>query len=388
MDVAVVNCENYQIENVAKAVDEMFDALGGIQNVVKPNQKVFLKANLVRDMPPDKAATTHPAVIAAIAKKLREECGATVTVGDSCGGAFTRAYMTNVYHGTQMDVACQASGATLNDDFTYSNVSVNGKVVHKTDIINAFLNADAVINVAKLKTHSFTGYSGAVKNLFGIIPGLVKVEMHSKYPDLESFSDCLIDIEQFAKSKIVLHVIDGVVGMEGEGPTNGKPKKIGKLLAGKNPYWTDIAAVSLFANPFEMPLLKRAEQRGIVEKNYKEVCDFDFDALEQERIADFKKIDVLPNFFINGLPQFLRRFFRNNMTKKAKIVKNKCRGCGKCKQHCPAQAIEIKNGKAKIRQNVCIRCYCCQELCPFDAVKFKKPMVYRVVRSFSSSSSR
>lgn len=129
-----------------------------------------------------------------------------------------------------------------------------------------------MINVCKLKTHGFTGYSCAVKNLYGLIPGLVKAEVHSKYPELDDFCDNLIDIERFASDKILLHVVDGVFGMEGEGPTNGTPRFVGKIIASDNAYLADVASVRLFDDPSKMPLLSKAVRARLVKLGFRRVA--------------------------------------------------------------------------------------------------------------------
>ncbi len=384
--VAISPCQDYQSQNVQNAMDCLLDQLGGLSNYVKPNQKVFVKVNLVRDMSPDKHGTTHPQVVIALVNQL-SKITPNVVVGDSCGGLYTKGVMNTVYSKCKMTDVAEQTIATLNDDFDFQTVDICGKVVQKCEIINAFLNADVVINLTKLKTHSFAGYTGAVKNLYGLIPGLIKVEMHSRFPDLGDFCHLLCDIEQFASQKIVLHMIDGIIGMEGEGPTNGSPKFIGQLLAGANPYALDVVAVSLFADPFQMPLLQVAESRGLVSRDLSQI-DCNFHTVLQSKVQNFDVPEVTSADTFLNMPKWVKKLAKKYLTKKVKIDKKQCRGCGKCATHCPAKAIEIKDKKAKISQSKCIRCYCCQELCPFDAVRFKKSLLYRFVHTFSHSKNK
>lgn len=379
MDVTIVNCNNYDSSSARKAVDELFNNLGGVKNIIGDGKKVFIKANLVRQMTPDKAATTHPAVIAAVARKIIEETGAEVIVGDSPGGLYTQSHMATVYKVCGMADACAESGAKLNDDFGYTSVAVNGAVVKRMDCIDAFLKADVVINICKFKTHSLTGFSGCVKNLFGLIPGLMKVEMHTRFSDLNPFCDALIDIERFASDKIALHIIDGVVGMHKNGPTAGDPIHIGKLIASKNAYFADIAAQRMFCDDVaKMPVIMKAAERGVLQKEPSEVtCD-----APTEKIPGFVSVSV-GSMTLYRYPKFIRKFIKNISSRKVKIKKDTCRGCGKCAVHCPNKAITIVDKKAKIKQSQCIRCYCCQELCPFLAVKLKSPPGYRIFKAFS-----
>ena len=379
--VAMSACADYQPQNVQTAVSDVLAQLGGLQNFVKPDQKVFIKVNLVREMSPDKHGTTHPEAVIALVNEL-SKITQNIIVGDSCGGMYTKGVMNVVYNKCKMTEIANRTCAKLNDDFDFQTVELDGKSLQKCEIINAFTSADVVINFTKLKTHSFAGYTGAVKNLYGLIPGLLKVELHSRFPDLGDFCNLLCDIEQYAKSKIVLHMIDGVIGMEGAGPTNGKPKFIGQILASPNPYELDVVAVSLFGKPFDMPLLQVARERGLVSDDL-DTIDFDFATLEDKFVDNFDIPEVTSaNTFLN-MPKWVKKLAKKYLTKKVKIDKNRCRGCGKCVTHCPAQALQVVDKKAKLKQSKCIRCYCCQELCPFDAVELKKTFMYRILHTFS-----
>lgn len=381
--VSAVSAKTYDQTEIDNAVVEMLNQLGGIEKFVPQNGLVLLKANLVRDMSPEMAGTTHPTVLIALANEIAKKTKATVVVGDSSGGAYTTGAMNAVYRKCQMTAVEQNCKATLNQNFEFQSVNLNGKVLHNTDIIDIFFKADVVINVTKLKSHGFTGYTGAVKNLFGLIAGFVKVEMHSRFPELNDFLDLLIDIEQFAKDKVVLHVIDAVVAMEGNGPTNGQPKFVGKIMASQNPYLLDFVATSLICDPLKTPLLEKAVERDLLDL---EQLDFDLESWKEEYIEDFDVIEVLTSNSFLKLPKWLQRLLKENINKKVKILKH-CKACGKCKTHCPRDAITIAK-RAKVDQSKCIRCFCCQELCPFDAVKLKKPIVYRVVQRFSHSKDR
>lgn len=386
--LVVLSCEDYKIENVMPCVEQIFDKFGGVETFLKNGKNIFLKVNMVTDMVPERQGTTHPAIVECLARRL-VEAGANVVVGDSSGGPFTHTFMSNVYRVTGMVDACKFSGAKLNDNFDYSLVDIGGKVNKRQEIIDVFLNADAVINVCKLKTHGFTGYSCAVKNLYGLIPGLIKAEVHSKYPELDDFCDNLIDIERFASNKILMHVVDGVFGMEGEGPTNGTPRFIGKIIASDDAYLADTASVRIFDDPSKMPLLNKAVERGLLDVDFGANA-VDFSDCDAAYIEDFKRVTILSTTF--NKRGFLRRFLRKEwVTRKPIIKKHECRGCEKCFRHCPRGAIEMKidskiqKKRAYIHAEKCIRCYCCQELCPFNAVKLKKPLLYKILHMLSDS---
>lgn len=389
--VVVISAEKYEPQCINQAVSEMFSHLN-LPSDTFSGKNVFLKINLVRDMPPERCGTTHPLVTAACARHLAYEMGAnSVTVGDSSGGFFTDNFMKTVYRVTQTDKAVEmanaqavAAGQTpkvfLNSNYQSRRCAFEGGRLHSIEIIDAFTCADTVVNLGKLKTHSFTGFTGCVKNLFGLIPGLVKVDMHSKFSNLMEFCDMLVDIERFAHDKISLNILDAVIGMEGEGPTNGTPRHIGKLLASVCPYAVDIAGVSLFADPRQMPLLITAAERQIIPADILSAADVDYAALQSDFIKDFQTVKVVNTDFIR-LPRFMRRVLKSVVSPRVTVRKNRCKACWKCVKHCPGKALAIKKGAAHVTQKKCIRCYCCQELCPHNAIRLSKPLVHRISRS-------
>jgi len=379
--VSLTKCEDYAYEKVKAALKENIDLLGGLDKFVKPGQTVALKANLVIGKAPDVAATTHPCVMQAAAELCYEGGAKKVIICDSSGGLFTAGHMNGIFKVTGMKDAAEKSGAVLDSDFTYQEVSFPEAVFgKKMQIISTVMKADAVINITKLKSHSFTGYTGAVKNLFGVIPGLNKVSMHAVCPDLDSFCDFLIDIERFLKDKVTLHIIESVVAMEGNGPTAGNPKKIGKIIVSANAYQADLAALKLVdIPPKNMPLIVRALERNII-------TDDTINSLRTEGVdvnscivKDFKKVKLL-NFKRIAFISFLPKFMRNMFSQHPKILHRKCKKCKKCIEHCPKEVMSLPKKKVKINLQNCIRCYCCQELCPFKAVKVKTPLLARIMR--------
>lgn len=387
-NVSLVSCDTYDFDKVYDAVKKSIDAVGGIEKFIKKGQKVLLKVNLVEKIEVSRCATTNPLVVCAVAK-LAKSAGGIVTIGDSSGGLYTKAYMNKVYEVTEMVKAAEEAGVELNQNFDFQEIFFEqGLVFKRIKVIDAVLNADVVINLVKYKTHSFTGYSACVKNLFGIIPGLEKVKMHAQYPDLKRFSNMLIDIYEYMKSKLVLNVVDAIWGMEGPGPTAGKPKYIGKILASSNAYLLDIALLKLTDNdPYIMPLVNAELERNlittedidniskyIVGDNFEESIVTDYDNIKPQTFQPTQKV----------IPNWLQPLFYKVITERPKVNKRKCKGCQKCLRHCPAQAITMKKNKATIDLKKCIRCYCCQELCPYSLVKVKKPWLGRFMDGISS----
>ncbi len=332
--------------------------------------KIAVKANLVAPMKPESAGVTHPALLAALCELLIER-GAEVTVGDSPGGPFTGVWLQQVYRAAGMH-AVEAVGAKLNDDFSIEEVAFpSGKEIRRISVASWLLRADAVINFAKLKTHGMMGYSGAVKNLFGIIPGTMKLEYHFTHKDPARFADMLIDLNEFLGCRLSL--LDAVVGMEGNGPTAGKPRPLGVILASPSSYALDLAAISLIGlTPDEVPTVKNSIERGLLPEGTEPPA-----GLSDFAVADYEIIKERASLqFANQLPgflgQLLGRFAESALASRPKPEKDQCIGCRKCEKVCPAKAITMVNKQPRINKKLCIRCFCCQEFCPVGAMKVKR----------------
>lgn len=384
--VFAVKCVDYNEQNVQGAIDKVFSYLDSLENIIKKGDTVALKVNLVCGASPDKMCTTHPMIVGCIAKKI-VALGAKCIIVDSPGGPYTAGHLKSVYAKTGMSKVCEdVDGVSLNTDFTHIILKREENLVAKNfEFINALDKADVIINISKFKTHTYMGYTGCVKNMFGAIPGLVKVEMHSKYVDQHTFGDMLVDIVESIKDKTKLHILDGVVGMEGQGPTSGTPKNIGYILASENPYELDLVQCKMMADDvMQFPLIECMKKRNLINQDLSvQICG-DVQSVEKLEAFDVPTCEVY-NALKKGIPPFLQPLFHKLMTRRPTIKKSKCKGCKKCFEHCPVHAICMEKRKdnkmcAKIDYQKCIRCFCCQELCPFHVVKIKTGILHKVIR--------
>lgn len=374
--VVIRACPGYEAAD--QALLAVLEPLGGL-DWVQPGMRVAIKTNLITAMKPETAATTHPALLAALTKLLLEK-GAKVIVGDSPGGVYNRVYVERVYEVCGLK-ALEALGAELNRDFGQKEQSFpDGKILKRFTYTSWLDGADAIVNFSKLKVHAMMGMTAATKNLFGTIPGAVKAEYHYRFPEYADFADMLVDLNEYFKPR--LNICDAVVGMEGNGPTQGTPRTIGALLASESPYALDLAAAELIGLKKEdVPYLEAAFRRGYIPATAAELTvDGELDKLKPENFKNIAGREGLIAFG-NGtgpIRTALRKAVSGMVQSKPQLETGKCVGCGVCARSCPAKAITIEEKKAKIDRAACIRCFCCQELCPRGAMKVHRPLAARV----------
>ncbi|TAJ45871.1 Thylakoid associated protein [Methanofollis fontis] len=370
--VGLVHCRRYDPEEVDRAVERAIGLVGGIGAFVRSGQRVLLKPNLLMGAEPAKAVTTHPAVLGAVARLIVRH-GCTVVIADSPGAGtrYTEKNLRRSYEKSGFAALAAIPGVTLSTDTASSTVSYpEGAVMKRFAIIDEALAADAIVTVSKAKTHLFTGYSGAVKNLFGVVPGLEKPVFHARFRRPDQFSEMLLDLN--AAVVPVLHIMDAVVGMEGDGPMSGSPRPIGAILAGADPTAVDVATSRLMGmDPKSVPTIAAAMERGVIapECSNLEMLGDDPGAV---RVPDFRRPSTHPGGPAVPWPnrQILRFLQRRGTDLRPLPVPDpeRCSGCGRCVLTCPAGAMRIEEGRAVIDAASCIRCYCCHEMCTDGAI--------------------
>ena len=380
--VYAASCPDYsQAEACIRALVEQ---MGGMGRFVRPGERIVLKANLLRAAPPESAICTHPAVVEAVAK-LVKEAGGTPVICDSPGGALHKeAVPRSLKERTGMGAPAAAAGAELSMDSSTRTVSLpEGKVLRQAEIITPVAEADGVIDLCKMKTHVLMSMTGAVKNLFGVIPGLSKVGYHATHPDHATFADVLLDLTGYVKPRLSL--MDGILAMEGDGPgSSGTPRQAGLLLAAANPLALDTAAGAIMNLPRQdNPVLLAAERRGLTPCRMEDV-ELIGGTVEELRMADYKfpastKSNLMD--FLGPLARPAERLCKKALSQTPRIDGAKCVGCGICAKSCPGQAIAMTapGKKARISQNACIHCYCCHELCPQKAVELHQSWLGRLL---------
>jgi uncharacterized protein (DUF362 family)/NAD-dependent dihydropyrimidine dehydrogenase PreA subunit len=369
--VALVRCGDYETQAVESAVRRSLDLLGGMAQFVRPGQRVLVKPNLLRPSAPEQAVVTHPAVVRAVIL-LAQEAGAKVVVADNpVSPLLTERAWQHAYEQVGLAAVGAETGAELNTRIVaQQRPHPDGRLVKVVDVSSFLAETDVVINVAKLKTHGLMRYTGAVKNLFGIVPGLTKAGYHVKLQTVDRFADMLLDLVTYVHP--TLSVMDAIVGMDGNGPGAGDPFPIGAVLAAPDPVALDVAALSLVGQePASVPTVAAAVRRGWTSGRVEDLVLLG-DDMARLRVAGFRMPRggqrVMPN-----LPPFLRRLGAQQLVA-SPFVTEGCVGCQLCVEACPAHTIALANGTARIDLKDCIRCYCCHELCPVKAIELRQPL--------------
>ena len=363
--VSIVRAQDYEPQAVKQAVTECLNLLGGIEKFISPGQKVLLKPNLLGTFKPEKAVTTHPTVATAVAE-LVIAAGAECFIGDSPGmGTFE-----SVCAITGMSDAAKATGAKLVElDNPGEYVKSDNKVGRKLPLTKVIDDIDVIITLPKLKTHGQMGFTGAMKNQYGLLPGSLKAEYHYRLRSREWLAEFIVDINRSAP--MVLAVMDAVVGMEGDGPSGGEPRQIGCIMASADLTALDAVACRMIGvEPTTNPILSASAKRGygIIAKDRIETVGDDPD---QFRIDDYKTIkEYIGTLRLLPLPAPAIEWLRQHWKAHPEINPKKCIKCMNCRNGCPVKPPAIDPDKTwKVDRATCIKCYCCHEFCPVKAIK-------------------
>lgn len=377
--VSIIRCDDYDEEKVYRAVEESVDHLGGWKRFVKPGNKVVLKPNLLMFKKPEEAATTHPSVVKAVTEQV-QKAGGVVTIAESPGGPYHEAMLRRVYKATGIEETADETGAILNYDLRVVEIQQpEAKYLKLMEVLKPLVDADVIINLPKLKTHTMMTYTGAVKNMFGAMAGTAKADLHLRMPDYVKFADSLIDI--FLGVKPTLNLMDAVYGMEGYGPTNGSSRHIGLILASTDGFALDATALKVIQLPVEkVPVMKNAIERGFLDEDIKILGE----QIENVTVSDFN-IPLLND--AERIERFNHGFFRLGrrwIRPRPQIQNEKCVMCGNCVKNCPPGVITMEKGKKPvIDYKNCIRCFCCHELCMHDAITIHRNMLSRFMLNSS-----
>lgn len=374
--VALVRSAHYAAEPVEEAVRQAVHLLGGISRFVQPGQRVLVKPNLLQPSDPAKAITTHPTVVRAVVKLVQEAGGQVLVADNPFIPPISQRGWDSLYERTGLAAVAAETGVELNYGILpEQRPHPDGELIKLVDTSSFLLECDVVISVPKLKTHGLMRYTGAVKNLFGTVPGTIKAGYHVKLQTADRFASMLLDLVSFVRP--ALTVMDAVVGMDGDGPAAGQPFPIGTILAAADPVALDVAAVELVGHkPTSVPTVAGAVARGWTTGRASDL-DILGEQLAAVTISGFR----LPpggRSEMDYVPHFLRPLGARLLVP-SPFVTEQCTGCGLCIENCPVQTIFRVKGRARIDLSNCIRCYCCHEVCPEQAIVLRQSWVSRTL---------
>lgn len=372
--VSVVRCSDYDSERVRRSVHALLAPLGGMSAFVSPGQRVLIKPNLIHGTPPERGATTHPEVLRAVIGEVRASGGEPV-VGESPGYeslhvAAKKSGLLEVME--ELEVPAIAFEA-------WTDVRLApGRLVPSLPIATPVVEADVVISLPKLKSHGLVVYTGCVKNMFGVICGTQKAQYHLRFQDREVFSRLLAEI--YAVARPTLSILDGVIGMDGNGPRNGDPAPLGLMLAGADGVAVDTVACRIVnIDPLTSPPIRIAAQMGLGAASLHEI-ELAGPPIQTLVMSGFRAPRaVRPSMRQRVMSGRTGAAMRNLFTTRPAINSQACRGCTICASACPAKAIEMRGRQALIDYNKCVRCYCCQEVCEHGAIDLRTPLLARLM---------
>jgi uncharacterized protein (DUF362 family)/NAD-dependent dihydropyrimidine dehydrogenase PreA subunit len=377
--VFIVRCPDY--EHVRDRMTELLALMGGMGSFATSGEKIVLKPNLLQPVKPEQAVTTHPAVVAAVARLVKNE-GARPLIVDSPGSGYpyTERTLHKFYRTCGMHKVADDEGIELNLDTRHEHIAYpKGELIKRFEVLTPVLEADGVVNLCKLKTHLLMHMTGAVKNIFGVVPGLTKPGYHAKLRDKTQFAKMLLDLAEYVSPR--LSIMDAVTGLEGDGPgAKGEPRHVGLLLAARCPLALDVVAGEIIGlKRAQNPVLTEAENRGLYPTRLDEVELIGAD-ISEVRILDYKLPATVTEGSGLGRFQWLSPLLKSGTTLKPRVITENCKACGSCRDSCPVQAITIDDDKyAHIDDDKCIRCYCCNEMCSESAVELHQSFLYRLV---------
>lgn len=373
--VAVVRCDSYDESAVFDAVGRALDLLGGAGRFVRDGERIMLKPNFLVGATPDKVVNTHPMVFSAAARHL-QATGAKLSYGDSpgFGNALAAARKIGIAQ------VAEALGVAYADFADGKQVSFpEGELIKQFTIASAVLEADGLVTLPKLKTHALTRMTGAVKNQFGCIPGMLKGEFHMRMPDVDRFAQMLVDLNRLLRPRLA--IMDGIVGMEGNGPRGGDSRQIGAIIVSDDLVAVDVTACRIMnLDPGLVGTVTYGGTWGLG------------DADDIAYVGDPLKEFVIADFDVNrGRQPTTGGSSRGKLAKRLIVPRPvidpaECTACGTCVSVCPVypKAVDWVNGTGVPPVHDyehCIRCYCCQELCPEKAIDVRVPPLGRFLHA-------
>jgi uncharacterized protein (DUF362 family)/ferredoxin len=372
--VAVVRCQSYDTLEVNECIKRLFALLGGVEKFIQHGSRVLIKPNLLTDTEPDEATTTHPEVVRAVIRVLKS-AGCHPFVADSPA---MPVQLEKIWEKTGIKTVCKEEDVPLlnleKDGVRQFNIA--GRF--SFSIARAVLEADAIINIPKVKTHMLTVLTCAVKNMYGVVPGYQKTTLHSRHPTAYEFSELLVEIYKVARP--VLNIADGIVGMCGDGPSAGKKIALGFLAGSPDGVMLDIAICQILGiDPLSVPYL--AQFLKGKDSQFYSSFEITGDLIRKFSRKEFElPTSIVRRVIPGGIARAVSRWVWIRP-----VFMDNCIRCGRCVSVCPAKALTLTDDenhrlqKPQLDAKKCIECCCCHEICPEQAIRMEPSPLLRLV---------
>lgn len=377
--VGIVKCEEYKLELLKDKIRESLNLIDGFSRIGE-NSRVFIKLNCLGAFHQDLAITTHPLFVKAVIQLVKEKTN-NIIVGDNPA---TKDLIFSLKKNGIYEVLMEEKVKIIDGKIETTISSSNYKMYQHFTVSKEMVDVDVMINLPKLKTHGFAYLTCAEKNLFGFIYGLAKASWHVKASNPLQFGEAINDLYSAIlnsyQGKQIIHICDGIMGLEGEGPgTSGIPKYAGVILSSLDAVSLDRVAVEVVGLDYRRQFINTiANERKLG------VGDLDQIEIVGSSLDEFKDLKFQApkdSLGIIGLKLIRIKGFRNLILEHPKIIESQCIKCRECAKICPPKALSIKPGEyPKLKSTICIRCWCCSEVCPKHAIsKTKRPLIGRIV---------
>jgi uncharacterized protein (DUF362 family)/ferredoxin len=376
--VSIVRAWNYDVDEIREAIRKGIELIGGLEGIVKPGNRVFVKINhLPPASPPEKGIVTHPIFVEGVLELLKE-AGADITVGDDIESGPGDRFSISGFR--QM---CQRAGVRLVNlrEGGFATIEGKGRLLDQMYISQIALEADVIVNLPKLKTHALTVFTGGIKNMYGTIPASLRHRYHRDFLNVDDFSLMLTDI--FAVVRPQLTIMDGIISMEGEGPAGGNLRQTNIILTSRDAVALDTVATSIIGlNPEDVGTIRHCNERRLG-VGHLDAIEVTGESIRNVAVPDFQPSSASTRWLTlrmsKPLPSRIMRFIMRQTVVRPRVVASRCTACAECVKICPTGAATIVEKIATINKDKCIQCMCCHEVCRDNSIVLQRSFIGSVM---------
>lgn len=304
--VAISRCREYDnFDNVMAAVKKVLDMIGGLESIITAGDRVLIKPNLLSPKLYTTGATTNPYIVKALARLCREAGASEVIIGEgsAVGHSATEAFEVCGMKKVSEEERCKLVDFAK-DTYTWV-VNPGAEIFKRIRVPKTFLESNVIINVPVMKTHDALNVTLGLKNMKGIIHITDKKRFHKW-----GLAQSIVDLNKIALPELT--VMDGTVGMEGNGPGDGDPVGLGLILCSTDTVACDRVAAEIMGFKLdEIDYIRMAGEQGL-------------------GCFDLSKIEVLGERIEDVARPFKRTTLNPEQLKKLGINLVSCDACSGC----------------------------------------------------------